>query len=180
MKYQWSVRQGVAQQGFGLIEVLVALVILSIVVLGFLGLMGRSLVQSRGSDAHIYAQGLIANDSMALMGLESSAKTAYRTQLAQIASRATSDDTIQSYHRAAAAVSINCQDDCTQTQFAQKLAINTATLASQQGIIITAKPCQSGVCWVASWGNQALARLSTCQVSDSHGVGGCLLIEGLE
>lgn len=171
-------RQKLAEQGFGLIEALVALAILSIVVLGFLGLMNRSVVQSRSSDYQIYAQGLITNDSMALMGLDPSAKIAYRTQLAQIASHAVPTDPIQSYHRAASAVNIDCQDGCTDAKFAQKLAINTALSASQQGIIISARSCQTGVCWVASWGNQALLQLANCQASTGHHQS-CLLAGGL-
>lgn len=162
--------------GSSLLEVLMALLLLSVVALGLLLVQGRLLISSSSADLQAQAVQLISNDYHALRNFDDNQKRSYRLALSQIASSAA---TLQEYRRAAQAPRMDCYQGCSADAYAQSLAIRTANAAAQANVVITATTCPSGYCWVVMWGSAAFtgydcqARLASTANAD------CLIMGGL-
>lgn len=172
---------GQEEQGFGLLEVLVALVILAMVMMGFLGVLARSSVNTASADKLGYALQLIHNDHRLLRGFDRQMRISYRRTLVQLAARAQGDQAIDSYYKASHAIHINCRSGCSPSRYGEAQAIQTAQLASAQGIIISSAACQSAECWVVYWGASGVVPIDQCTMLQSvsrYQSSGCVLVRG--
>ncbi len=172
---------GVDERGFGLIEALVALLLLSIVAMGFLSVQGRLMVTSADAAFHTQAIQLMSNDYHAIRSFSSSQKDSYAQTLRQIAQSA--DGGIEAYQRTANAAIINCHQGCTPQELARSLAIRSAQSAGRSKIVLSVTTCATGRCWVAAWGDQASGLLNNCPhlmvraVNDK--LNNCIMMGGL-
>lgn len=180
MTVRSSVCQG-AEQGFGLIEVLVALLLLSIVALGFLSVQARLLITTTDAKLHTQAVQLMSDDYHATRSFTPSQKHSYIQTLTQISQTASSG--IQAYHQGAHAAIIDCHRRCTPEQMAQSLAIRSAQSAAKSQMILSVTPCPTGRCWVAAWGNQAHTLIKSCPHTTVQAVddrlANCIMMGGL-
>lgn len=151
---------GIRQQGFGLIEVLIALLLLSIVALGFLSVQARLLIMSADAQFHTQAVQLMSNDYHAIRVFSPAQKHSYMQTLAQIAQSAKGG--VRSYQRAAQAITMDCHTSCTPEQMAKSMAIRSVQSAAESQMILSVTTCDTGHCWVAAWGNQAYELLHSC------------------
>lgn len=169
------------QQGFGLIEVLIALLLLSIAALGFLMVQSRALIVSADANFHTQAVQLMSNDYHATRSFSPAQKAIYAQTLTHIVRSA--DGGIASYHRAAHATNGNCHQSCTSDQLAQSLAIRSAQAAARSRIILSVVRCDTGSCWVAAWGSEAYALIDRCPNQAVRSVGddlvNCIMMGGM-
>lgn len=172
------------ESGFGLIEVLVSLLLLSVVALGLITVQGRLLIQTKDADLRLQAVQLMVNDYHALRSLTPDQKQAYIQTLQRIAQTAQSqsESAIANYQMAAHAISTGCDMGCDLDGQAQALAIQSAQIAARAHIILSVTECQSGHCWVAGWGAQAFEQIKTCP-TDGFGLktssSSCAIMDGL-
>lgn len=154
--------------GFGLIEVLIALLLLSVVALGLITVQGRLLVQTKHADLRLQAVQLMANDYHAVRSFTPEQKQIYIQTLQRIAQTAQShsESGMNSYRIAAYAAAIRCHPECHLNEQAQSLAIQSAQAAARAHIILSVTDCQFGHCWVAGWGIQAFELIKTCSVDE--------------
>ncbi|OAV11024.1 prepilin-type N-terminal cleavage/methylation domain-containing protein [Moraxella catarrhalis] len=170
--------------GFGLIEVLIALLLLSVVALGLITVQGRLLVQTKHADLRLQAVQLMANDYHAVRSFTPEQKQIYIQTLQRIAQTAQSrsESGMDSYRIAAYAAAIRCRPECHLNEQAQSLAIQSAQAAARANIILSVTDCQLGHCWVAGWGMQAFELIKTCS-NDELGLNisslDCAIMDGL-
>lgn len=100
--------------GFGLIEVLISLLLLSVVALGLITVQGRLLVQTKHADLRLQAVQLMANDYHAVRSFTPEQKQIYIQTLQRIAQTAQSrsESDMNSYRIAAYATTIRCRPEC--------------------------------------------------------------------
>lgn len=170
--------------GFGLIEALIALLLLSVVALGLITVQGRLLVQTKHADLRLQAVQLMANDYHAVRSFTPEQKQIYIQTLQRIAQTAQSrsESGMDSYRIAAHAAAIRCRPECHLNEQAQSLAIQSAQAAARANIILSVTDCQLGHCWVAGWGMQAFELIKTCS-NDELGLNisslDCAIMDGL-
>lgn len=170
--------------GFGLIEVLISLLLLSVVALGLITVQGRLLVQTKHADLRLQAVQLMANDYHAVRSFAPEQKQIYIQTLQRIAQAAQSrsESDMNSYRIAAYATTIRCRSECHLNKQAQSLAIQSAQAAARANIILSVTDCQLGHCWVAGWGMQAFELIKTCS-NDELGLNisslDCAIMDGL-
>ncbi|MFC0821169.1 prepilin-type N-terminal cleavage/methylation domain-containing protein [Moraxella marmotae] len=176
------------QRGMSLLEVLVALTLLSVVVLGLLSVQARLSVRSENASQHAKAVQLIGNDYHAVRAFSDEQKHSYARQLNQLAGQANGTDAMSRYRRAAHAVQMSCHQGCQPDDYAKWLASQTAQTAADFGIVIGVVPCQmgqmgqAGQCWVAAWGNDAMTKLRRCQIAQKDNLAhqnNCVSMGGL-
>ncbi|WP_294032982.1 prepilin-type N-terminal cleavage/methylation domain-containing protein [uncultured Moraxella sp.] len=147
------------QFGMSLLEVVVALLILSIAVLGFLAVGSRSLLGSGQADFRSQAVTLISGHYDAVQYFDEHQKRIYVQTLAQsIGSASDIDD----YIRQVQAVHIECQAACSRDTLAKLSAWQLAQSAATARMTVLAKNCQTGICWALAWGDDAPQIITDC------------------
>lgn len=174
-------RRDGSQAGFGLIEALVALLLLSIVAMGYLAVQGKLLITSTDAKFHTQAVQLISNDYHAIRSFSPNQKDSYAQALWQMAQAA--DEGIDAYQRAANAAIIDCQHSCSPQEMARSLAIRSAQSAARSQMILSVTACSTGRCWVAAWGHQAHDLIDSCPHQRVRSVNdkltNCIMMGGL-
>ena len=137
------------QAGFSLLEVLVALLILSLIVLGLIQVQSQSLIQSMQADRQMQAVQLTARAAERYRALRSDARKAYSQHISQLASHADGSPALIDYRQAVSALQTVCSD-CTPLKFAQTAAALDAKDAAHAGVVLSIAPCNAGSCyWLA-------------------------------
>lgn len=161
------------QQGVGLIEVLVALVLLAVAVLGYVGLQYRSLDATVEGSSRVEAMAL-ARDLAERIRVNRNALNDYTTQLKTAAEQAK--------------YKTDCEkNNCTETDMADFDVAQVVTKANTLGMSMNIMPCPKNQnslnCIYVSWGetsptngdgagdctkDNAYHRLSTCIIMETY------------
>lgn len=161
------------QFGVSLLEVIVALLILSIAVLGFLASGSKSLLGSSQADFRSQAAVLISGHYDAVQYFNEQQKRIYVQTLAQgISGAADIDD----YNRQVQAINIDCQVACSGDTLAKVSAWQLAQSAAAARMTVLAKICQTDICWAFAWGDDAPLIITNCFNHAPINSGRCIVL----
>ncbi|WP_368570966.1 type IV pilus modification protein PilV [Acinetobacter haemolyticus] len=143
------------QRGVGLVEILVALLVLALGVLGFVALQYRALEASAESTSRIEAMGL-ARDLSERIRINRTAFPTYQEELATPANQDIS--------------TVNClENDCTTVQLADFDVAQVIAKARRLGMTMNIMDCQGNTngrqCIYVAWGDTS--------ATDGNGLGDC-------
>lgn len=141
------------QAGFGLLEAVVAMLILSVVVLGVMSVQLRSEQQTQ--DAWIKSQlsNIMMSQAEMLQVMNDEQQAQYILTLNTL-NQIYEQNAWASYRQAVQTADLNCyQQACSPMQFAQFQAIESAKSALMHHARINAVPCphQQGICLLGAW-----------------------------
>lgn len=152
-----------AEHGFSLIEVMVALLLVSMVFLGFLAVQLKAHVATK--DAVMRTQAVMVLNAQAerLRGADTSAYRAHQAFLNQLNRNVTgsSAQMLSTYQKGLVAFNDECtRHACDQVALAKHHAYHGAVLASNQGLRLNALPCDQKHCLVVAWANTPATQAS--------------------
>lgn len=157
-----------AQMGFSLIEVLVALLILSMAVLGFLMVQMKSLHQSQSATMRAHAVSAMSSQAELLRGASDDARDGYERLLNQL-NQGVGIDQMDHYQKSILAVSLPCHaKSCSEEMFVRHQGLQIAKAAAAHGIRLNILPCNNHRCLIAAWG-ETPARIATDGCMNKNG-----------
>ncbi|MFA9485759.1 prepilin-type N-terminal cleavage/methylation domain-containing protein [Moraxella haemolytica] len=143
------------ESGFGLIEVMVALLLVSMVFFGFLSVQMRAYHTSQDAAIRTHAVSLLGNQAQILQGHDESVGRAYEALFAQLNRNLgdVSGQMMSNYRQALDTLNTHChQRVCTPEESVKYQAVQSAKVAATHGVRMNVLPCPDGRCLVAVWG----------------------------
>ena len=157
-----------AQMGFSLIEVLVALLILSMAVLGFLMVQMKSLHQSQSATMRAHAVSAMSAQAELLRDASDDAREDYERLLNQL-NQGVGIDQMNHYQKSILAVSLSCHaKSCNEEMFVRHQGLQIAKPAAVHGIRLNILPCNNHRCLIAAWG-ETPARIAADGCMNANG-----------
>lgn len=142
-----------AQMGFSLIEVLVALLILSMAIFGFLAVQMKATYDTNAAVIKTHAVSAMSTQAEILQDMPMQVRTAH-TRLFHQLNQGVGDDMMTHYKKSLLALDTPCHiRSCNQSAFLMHQTKQSAQLAAEQGIRLNIVPCDSQYCIIAAWGN---------------------------
>lgn len=140
------------QKGFGLLEVLVALMILSMAILGFLMVQIRSLHQSQSAVMRVHAVSAMSAQAELLRDASNHARHSHEQLLNQL-HQGEGVDMLTRYKKSILAINLPCQTkSCHEEMFVKHQGLQMAKAAAVHGIRLNIVPCNKQRCLIAAWG----------------------------
>lgn len=165
------------ERGFGLMQVLIALLVISVVALGLLNVRARTTLASVQADQRASAAYVLATQARSTARFSQAQKDSYISTHERLLSAAGASDTPNQAYQKATQTSSCYQAACTGSAIAEQAAMQAARAASEAGIFVKAQMCHGRLCLLAAWGASALSLLDAdCPVSTARGE--CLRLEG--
>lgn len=141
------------ERGFGLIEVLVALLLVSVVFFGFLAVQMRAYHTSQDAVIRTHATSLLSTQAQILQGHDESVKQSYQRLFNQLNRSGSSGQMMDYYQKSLAAIRLSChQQACTPADAVNYQAIQSAKVAATHGVRMNVVSCPAGRCLLAVWG----------------------------
>ncbi|WFF38205.1 prepilin-type N-terminal cleavage/methylation domain-containing protein [Moraxella nasibovis] len=158
------------QQGFGLIEVMVALLLVTMAFLGFLMVQARATHATKDAAMRTSAVAYMTTHAEILSGADDESRRDHARLFGRMnQADGTSMQMMEGYRQALQAVSTDChQSQCTTQRLITHRAINNARLAAKEGIRLNAVVHNGEHRLIAAWGETAA----------TWGEGGCLYFNG--
>lgn len=168
-----------SQQGFGLLEVAVSLLIAMLVVMGLMTLSGRAFIASKNAEQQAQASYLLDSQRQMLGLMNEEQKTVFGQYLNRFYEQAKNDNQpIQAYANITQNLVNACQQKaCDGQSFAIGYAIEVSQMAANHGLLPSVVPCRSGRCLAVAWGDLAVQNLSQYCQNGQINHKNCLLAE---
>lgn len=157
-----------AQKDFSLIEVLVAILILSMVVLGFLMVQMKSLHQSQSATMRAHAVSAMSAQAELLRDVSDDARDGHERLLNHL-NQGAGIDQMNHYQKSILAVSLPCHaKSCSEEMFIRHQGLQIAKAAAVHGIRLNILPCDNQRCLIAAWG-ETPARIAADGCMNANG-----------
>lgn len=141
------------QKGFSLIEVMVALLILSMAVLGFLMVQMKSLNQSQSAAMRVHAVSAMSAQAELLRGVSDDVLSGYEGLLNQLNRGVAGVDQMVQYKKSILAIKLSCHAiSCSNEMYVKHHGLQMVKAAAVHGIRLNILPCKNQRCLIAAWG----------------------------
>lgn len=165
----WSMN---IQRGFSLIEVLVALLLVSMVFLGFLAVQMKAYHSSRDAAIRTQAVSAMTMQAEILQGTNEQTRQEHERFFQKLNqnSAGVSHQLMSDYQRALGLVSVDCVSRaCSEVELVRYQAYQAAKVAAHHGIRLNVAVCGNHHCLLAAWGD-TIAGVGVDGCVDTSGV----------